>query len=158
MNSALHGKPFPHIVCRNLAGDTITLPGAALGKKTLVVMAYRQATQPQVDTWLKPWNARMQGKPGVAGYEIPMIKGFYKPFRGWIDGGMASALPRTVWEQVVTYYGSWDAYLPALGVKDTQLAYVYLLDAQGLIRWTHIGPADEASLAALFLAVEGLGE
>jgi hypothetical protein len=51
------------------------------------------------------------------------------------DGG----IPVDKHGNVVTFYGDYSSYQGAPGMEDTNLAYVFLLDKKGIVRWKGMG-------------------
>jgi hypothetical protein len=152
----LIGLPFPGITCLSLAGDTLTFPDAAMGKPTLLVVAFEQQAQSQADSWRKPWQARFGLGVSHGFFELPVINTFWRPVSGWIDGGMRSGIPAELHPNVATYYGPRREYYKALGAGDRSLAYAYLLDSQGIVRFAQAGFATPQSLTALLTLADTL--
>jgi hypothetical protein len=143
------GKTFPEVKDDSLAHTHITLPDAARGKVTLVVISFLHQNQAQLDSWLEPFVERFSNKERYTFYEVPMISGGYKFMRPMIDGGMRAGIPQEKHKNVVTMYGDVEKYIKALDL-DPQYGYAFLLDQEGFIRWQGQGFSNPETLKELF--------
>ena len=81
------GLKFPTISGESLAERTITLPQAASGKVTLILLALKRDSIPKLDPWLKAYADAFGAKKDFAFYKIPMMKSaFAKQISGMING------------------------------------------------------------------------
>ena len=144
------GIKFPTIRAETLAGTKTILPDSAQGKITLIIIAFKRASQPQLDSWLKPFMEEYGGKPGFTFYEIPMLAWYWK-LMGWmIDSGMRSGIQKEKHKNVMTYYGDYSIYRRMLGLEDVTFGYAFLLDREGIIRWHERGYATKEKIRELF--------
>jgi hypothetical protein len=148
--NSVEGIRFPTITAPSLDGTPVTLPDGVRGKVALVVIAFERAAQAQIDSWVRPFEASFEHNPEVVVYEVPMIdSAVWRVMRGMIDSGMRAGIPRKRHAFVVTYYGSAGPYREALGMDDSSLAYLFLLDGEGTIRWSASGYASPERSRAL---------
>ena len=149
-NAKIVGIEFPKISAKTLAGTKITLPDTAKGNITLIIIAFKRESQPQLDSWLKPFMEEYGGKPGFTFYEIPMLAWYWK-LMGWmIDSGMRSGIQKEKHKNVMTYYGDYSIYRRMLGLEDVTFGYAFLLDREGIIRWHERGYATKEKIRELF--------
>jgi ATPase complex subunit ATP10 len=137
------------ISAKALDGSVVTLPQDTLGFVSLVAIAFRRNSQGMIDSWTGPVLRDFGGDPRVRMYEIPMISPLYRFVAGWIDRGMRSGITVNRHPFVVTYYGNLTPYKLALDMDDPALAYFFLLDRHGRIRWKGSGYAEPDSLKGL---------
>jgi hypothetical protein len=149
------GKRFPEVTADSLAKTRESIPESAKGKVTLVVVAFLQQSQPQLDSWLGPFAERFGGKDGFTFYEVPMISSGYRFMRIIIDSGMRGGIPREKHKNVVTMYGDVEKYMKELNLE-ARFGYAFLLDKEGIIRWQGQGFATPESLKELFELAEKL--
>jgi hypothetical protein len=149
------GKKFPEVKADSLAKTPVSLPGSAHGKVTLIVVAFLQQSQPQLDSWLGPFAERFGGKEGFTFYEVPMISSGYKFMRFIIDSGMRGGIPKEKHKNVVTMYGDVEKYMKELDL-DARYGYAFLLDREGIIRWQGKGFSTPEVLKELFEMAEKL--
>jgi hypothetical protein len=111
---------FPDIDGRSLAGADLAIPSGLAGHTNVLLLAFQQRHQRDIDAWIDALGQRgiatspphdAKGRPtgeqvAVVLYEIPMLGAKWQPFRGFIDGGMASGIGvPSVLARTVTAYG-----------------------------------------------------
>jgi len=139
--------PFPRLEVRDLEGHRRVLPDDLPGPWDLVVLAFRRGQQAEVDRWGD--LVRVAGIDDLGFWEVPVIGRAWGPARGWIDGGMARAIPdRDVRIHTLTTYTDVSAVLGALGVAGTGRVIAVLV-AGGMVRWFAAGTARQAAIAEL---------
>jgi len=94
-----------------------------------------------VDSWAHPFEQEFGKDSRFAVYEVPMINTGWKVLSWMIDAGMRGGIPVEKHDNVVTFYGDYSGYQEALGMENTNLAYVFLLDPEGIVRWKGQGYA-----------------
>ena len=133
------GRPFPEVNSKSLAGRAVSLPGTAGGKVTLICIAFKRSSQSMIDSWVQPFEREFENDSRFAAYEIPMINSSWKVLSWMIDSGMKRGIPIEKHDNMVTFYGDYSSYQEALGMGDINLAYVFLLDKKGIVRWSGHG-------------------
>ena len=66
---------FPPLKAENLNGVIMNMPSEFEGEVNLLLIAFLQKQQADVDTWLKPLPAIAKAHPKMRYYELPTIKG-----------------------------------------------------------------------------------
>lgn len=141
---------FPNVTGRNLEGRTLRLPADFAGERTVVLVAFRQRQQREVDSWMPELNARRAADAGLAVYEIPTLSSGWTPLRGWIDGGMARGIKsQEVREVTVTLYIDKGPFKEALSIASESTIHLLLLDREGRVTFRTTGPATAEGIAAL---------
>ena len=140
------GMKFPTITAETLGGIKLTLPDAAEGNITLIVIAFKREAQSQLDSWLRPFMKEFGSTPGFTFYEIPMLAIYWKLMSWMIDSGMRSGIDVKKHKNVMTYYGNINKYRQFLQLEDLRRGYVFLLDREGFIRWRGQGYSTKDSL------------
>jgi hypothetical protein len=139
----------------NLAGQEVRFPDAVLGRPSVLLVAYRRGTQPDVDRWLELLSREA---PGVAKYEVPTIANpVWRPLSGWIDSGMRGGVPEEKWGIVVTLYEDAPDVRDFLGDFGGLTTHVVLLDGEGRVAWFNAGGFTEKAARALLDALAALG-
>jgi hypothetical protein len=127
------GKKFPEVTAESLAKTRESIPESAKGQVTLIAVAFLQQSQPQLDSWLGPFEEKFGNKEGFTFYEVPMISSGYKFMRMVIDSGMRGGIPKYKHKNVVTMYGDVEKYMNELNLE-ARYGYAFLLDKEGIIR------------------------
>ncbi|NMC77549.1 MAG: hypothetical protein GYA60_09705, partial [Candidatus Methanofastidiosa archaeon] len=126
------GKVFPKISAYSLAKTEVKLPDMVKGKIALIAVAFVREAQEMIDSWAMPFEKKFSGNINYAYYEVPMIDGIWKLFRGSIDGGMRAGIPMEKHMKVLTYYGNYKEYIRYLLIDNINIGYVFLLDKEGI--------------------------
>jgi hypothetical protein len=143
---------FPAVIGSNLQRRKLDLPQDFEGELNLVLIAFQQWQQTQVDTWI-PFARQLEGThSGLRYYELPTIQRLNVLARTFINEGMRAGLPDPiVRERTITLYLDKNAFRQALQLPHEDDIYVLLLDHQGRVLWRAEGaftPEKGDSLAA----------
>lgn len=151
---SLTGRRLPSLSGTALSGERVLFPEDVMGSPALLLCAYRRGSQADVDRWSGFAGRRL---PGLPVYELPIIPGrVWRPFQGWIDGGMRGGVPRRQWSQVVTLYDDADRAKAFIGDGGGLRAQVLLLDAAGVVVFHDSGGFGEAGSGRLAAAADAL--
>ena len=141
---------FPTVVGTNLAGASVRLPDQLEGRLNVLLIAFRQVQQADVDTWSPYTDALEARRPDVRAYELPVLSVAYRLARPFIDGGMRAAIPDPkVRNRTITLYLDKGAFRAALAVPTEDRIHVRLVDRSGATHWRTDGVWDAAKAAAL---------
>lgn len=148
-------------VGRALDGTEYRLPAGLPAERTLVVLAFRQRQQADVDRWID--LAESLGVPGTplgapepratAVIEVPVLGRRYLPARRVIDGGMATSIrDPAVLARTITVYTDPVAYRRSCGITTADQVTAMLVDREGEASFQALGPptderADELTTA-----------
>jgi hypothetical protein len=143
---------FPAVTGSNLQRKKLNLPQDFEGQQNLVLIAFQQWQQSQVDTWLPFARQLEETHPGVRYYELPTIRRLNALSRTFVNEGMRAGIPDPVArERTITLYLDKNAFRQALQLPGEDDIYVLLLDSQGTVLWQAEGgftPEKGDSLAA----------
>lgn len=129
------GETFPKVQGTSLSGKPYELPAAFQGSPTVLLVAYDQNAQFDVDRWLL---GLLQAETKVKLYEVPTVANWVAGrFGEQIDSGMRSGIPEEDWSVVVTIYDDGDKVVAWTGDTNPRNARVVLLDASGKVVWFH---------------------
>jgi hypothetical protein len=150
---------------RALDGTRYRLPDELPGERTVVVVAFRQRHQVDVDRWIAlavslgvpatPLGA--MGPLLTAVVEVPLLARRWVPVRRLIDGGMASGIADPpVLARTITAYTSPAAWRRSSGLdRDGSEVIVLLASRDGSVHWWTQGPPGPASRQELATALAG---
>ena len=122
-----------------------------------MLVAFRRNQQTEVDSWIA-WaedHTALVARSGLACYEVPVLSGLWRPFRGVIDGGMAAAVTATEARQrTLTVYTEIRRVTTALRIADTDTLTVLLLSSDHRVAWRTTGGVSPTSATALEQALD----
>ena len=150
-SSADSGLYFPRIDSKDLNGDAITLPDDLAGNPALVLVAFKQRQQVNVNTWLDELGAIESGIEGVRVIETPTISGQkWGWMAGFIDNGMRSGIPDVeARARTITLFTDVGAFRGALGLESVDTIYGVLLDESSRVVEVVEGDFSEEKLGRL---------
>ena len=141
---------FPQVEGSSLSGTPHRLPGTLAGDINLLLIAFRQWQQSDVDTWLPVAEELAAAIEGFRVYELPVISQVYRPVSGFIDGGMRGGIPDLdVREATITLYINRKQFLSDLQIASVGAIVPMLVTPGGEILWRTTGRRtddDEATL------------
>ena len=127
---------FPRVTGSNLHRKKVSLPQDLEGELHLVLIAFQQWQQAQIDTWLPFARQLEESNPGVRYYELPTIQRLNVLARTFINEGMRAGLPDpVVRERTITLYLDKDEFRQALQLPHEDDIFVLLLDSSGQVLW-----------------------
>jgi len=131
---------FPEIEGTSLSLVEHHLPGTLAGRANLLLVAFRQWQQRDVDTWVPVATALAGEYVGFRSYELPVISKIYRPVSGFIDGGMRSGIPDPgVRDSTITIYLDRKRFLRALNINSVDEIVPMLVTPAGEILWRTTG-------------------
>ncbi len=137
------GTPMPKIEGESLSGHKAILPDLAKGKVTLVAMGFSYESRHPVETWTKRFRRDFGQNPATAFFEVPVISGFARLAKLFIESGMRRGTAKEDHDKVITVFGGASDWKERMKVDDTDVAYLLLLDRDGKVLWRHSGPFEE---------------
>lgn len=129
------GVYFPRIESKDLNGDEVTLPDDLAGNPALVLVAFKQGQQTNVNTWLDQLETIEAGIEGLRVIETPTISGKkWGWMAGFIDNGMRSGIPDPeARARTITLFTDVGDFREALGLESADTIYGVLLDEQSRV-------------------------
>lgn len=155
-STELPGNVLPSLTGEYLNGRKANLPSDAKGKVALLLFGFSYSSRFPVEQWAARWEDKYGLDARVAFYEIPMIGGLARLGKPFIDRGMRRGTPPEKHANVITVYSRTGPWKKLLQVTDDKLAYVVLIDAQGVVRQSFSGPYSEAAFNDLTKVVRSL--
>lgn len=150
---------FVPVQGRTLDGTVVELPSQLPAARTVVVLAFRQRQQGDVDRWIDlavalgvPASPLDVARPmATAVIEVPVLGRRYLGARRFIDGGMAASIrDPAVLARTITVYTDPAAFRRRCGVPTAEEVTVLLVGRDGVVTWDRTGdpqPGDREALA-----------
>jgi len=131
--SSYKDKAFPTVSGKNLEGQEVQLPAAVAGEPAILLIAYKQNAQFDVDRWAL---GLAQAKVDAKLLEVPTITGFVPSLlSGTINSGMREGIPSEDWRSVVTVFEDGEKIQAMLGNENPRNAQVVVLNREGKMIW-----------------------
>lgn len=160
---------FPRVPGRSLAGSEMLFPEDLAGEVNVLILAFRQHQQADVDDWMArlatagvpqspphsdDGRALAGGVVPLAMYEVPLLGARYAPMRRFIDGGMAVSIRRPdILARTVTVYGQIGPIESGLRLSNRDTVHTVVVERSGAVRLVAHGSVSDQSLAAVASAV-----
>lgn len=145
------GRVFPTLMATSLSGRVVTLPGDAGGGVSLIVLVFLESAGPIAEAWSGPFAGAFTENPRVTTYLVTVVGDSLigRSLADRIRQGLAGGVPPAKHDLVLTVPADIERCRRAYGIDDPSLAYIYLLDGRGIIRWMEKGTATPEGLAGL---------
>jgi hypothetical protein len=147
------GREPPKLHGQTLNGKAITLPEAAVGSVTLLLLGTSKKSGEQTGPWKDHFVADFGSHPHVTYFVAAMLQSAPPIVRGMIRAGMRKKTPASALAHVLTSSSDEDAWKKYLDRKNDNLPAVLLLDRSGHLRWSFNGVFDADHYLALKMAV-----
>lgn len=141
---------FPNVQGSNLQGRKFNLPRDFEGAYNIVLIAFQQHQQYDVETWMPFVRALAGQHPSLRYYELPTI--WRMPFfkRLMLDMSMRMGIPdKATREVTITLYLDKPTFRRALGIHNEHDITILLVDPAGRIMWQTTGRFNDAKGASL---------
>ena len=131
---------FPNVEGSSLSKARHRLPGTLEHDLNLLLIAFQQRQQGDVETWV-PFAGDLAAEfEGFGAYELPVIPRRYRPVAGFIDGGMRAGIPDPdVRAATITLYIDRNAFMASLDITNTESIVPMLVRPSGEILWRTTG-------------------
>ena len=136
------GTSFPTVTVPALSRALVTLPEAAAGRVTLVTISFTRKAQAMAASWTGPFLRELGADPGLAAYEITIFDALWERIAGMqVKESMREKIPPERLPFVLPFYGDSSGLTGPLGITNRTVPWVFLLDRDGIVRWTVKGEA-----------------
>jgi hypothetical protein len=144
------GDALPVVHGKSLSGSPVLLPEQAIGHPAMLVVGFSRASKEAAQPWLLNCREHFAAAAGEGArcYDVRMVEGIPRLFRGFVEGGMRKGYPAALLDQTVLVYRENDLWKQRLGVADETTAYVVVLDASGRVCGLQKGAFSESALSA----------
>ena len=116
------------------------MPSEFEGEVNLLLIAFLQKQQADVDTWLKPLPLIAKANPKLRFYELPTLKGMNRMVRWFINNGMRGGIPdKDQRARTITLYIDKEPFKKSLGLGSEDQIYAVLIDKSGKVVWKQAG-------------------
>ena len=157
---AKKGQMFPTMETETIDDKKVTIPSSTKGKHTLIGLAYSKKAEQSLNTWYQPLYMQLLHKPENPGlfatdpydinlYFVPMFSGLNQAAAGTFKKKIKKEVDQKWQDRILVFKGKVKPYTSALGLKDKNSAYVYLLDETGKIVYETSGDYTESKIVQI---------
>jgi len=151
------GMELPPLEVNALSGDAAALPRDARGHAAVLVIGFSKASAKISRPWLD--GCRSAAASGQAGsgaycYDVRMLEGVPRSFRGTVERSMRSGYPVELQRQTLLVYTENDAWRERVGADDDKTPYVVGIDKDGRVRGAAAGQFVQSELRKILEAIE----
>lgn len=150
------GDTLPPLEGHYLSGREASVPLHSRGKLAFLALGFTYSSRLQVEAWSQRFKKAHGGVADVTFYEVPVMGGAARMARPFIDRGMKKGTPPELHENVITVWQEAGEWKQRMGYRTPDAAYCALIDRDGVVRWLHSGPLDDASWAGLEAALAAM--
>ncbi|WP_292520774.1 hypothetical protein [Methanoculleus sp.] len=145
------GRTFPTLMGTSLSGRVVTLPDDAEGDLSLIVLVFLESAWPMTESWSGPFAGAFTENPRVTTYLVSVVGDglIGRSLAERIHEGLRGSVPLAKHNLVLTVPGDFERCRRAYGIDDPSLAYIYLVDEDGIIRWMERGTTTPEGLRGL---------
>jgi len=124
---------FPTIKSKTLNKNEYQLPNDLRGEYNVVIVAFTQYHQRDVDTWIPFLQILERDNSNIHYYELPTVNNRGPLFRFYLDGIMRGGIRDfETRERTITLYTNVKDFCNGLNINPSQI-YTYLIDKKGEI-------------------------
>jgi hypothetical protein len=150
-------ETFPNIDGKDLEGKNVRIPKNLHGDLNVLIVAFEQWQQEQVDSWVGFLRGLKEKFHGFDFYELPTLGSEYRLARFFIDGGMRAGIPSNATRRhTVTLYLDKRDFKRALGIENEKSIRLYAIGRDGRVYWCGSGPFDAETASGLERIVVGV--
>lgn len=141
---------FPEVEGDSLNKRTFRIPTDLDAPFNILIVAFYQEQQADVDTWLPTTKEIVADHSNVEYYELPTISQRFGLVQSWVDNGMRSGIPDFCnRERTITLYTDTEKFRELAGIEDPKRIWIGIVDRQGRVYWSTRDVATPESLAEL---------
>jgi predicted transcriptional regulator len=138
------GSALPQIKGTSLENQEITLPDAAAGKVTFLIITFSKAAGERSQGWSDRFFKDYPQDDKVTSYAIAMLEDVPSLLRGMVRGGIKRSAPASMRRRFLTVVNGEAEWKRYVGMQDDKDAYLILLDNKGRVQWAHHGQFEQA--------------
>ncbi|MCA9896048.1 MAG: hypothetical protein KC615_23850 [Anaerolineae bacterium] len=143
---------FPNIKGKTVNGDRRTLPQDFEGQLNVVVLAFTQYQQEDVDSWMPFLDKVQRENRHVNVYEVPVVERMFFFQRMMLNHWMYSGIPDVdARNRTITLYTNVSAFLKSLNLTHIETIYTLLVDKEGKVYLRTSGAYTENNASDLML-------
>ncbi|MEM9954867.1 MAG: hypothetical protein AAF846_24890 [Chloroflexota bacterium] len=150
---------FPTITGKTVNGARRTVPQDLYGKYNVVLIAFEQHHQYDIDTWIPALKPIKEKYPDLDVFELPIIEQTQTSMVGrmMVDFWMYTGIPDSdVRDHTITCYIDLQQFLSTLNMPHADQIYALLIDQTSIVYWQTSGVYTPTKLDSLTAILQDL--
>ncbi len=143
VTTPLAAQGLPKIEGDNLAGNHVTLPGAASGKVAVLILGFSKASKAPSSAWAQRIETDFAGIPDFVLYQLPVLEDVPGFIRGMVISNIKKDVPESRRDYFVPVLHGESDLKELVTYKEPDDAYLILLDPGGKIAYQIHGMLSE---------------
>lgn len=141
---------FPSTSGESLNKRLIQIPAGLDAEYNILMVAFLQRQQEDVDTWLPTASEIAADHANVEYYELPTVRDGGPFFKWFLDNGMRSGIPAfAARERTITLYVNTAEFRTKSGIEGEDRIWTGIVTRDGKVHWSFRGPATPQALEEL---------
>ncbi len=149
-------QQFPRLQEENLAAQQVVLPDAASGKIAVLVLGFSHASSAPAGAWAKRVRSDFGKAPGFELYQLAVLEGAPKMFRGMIISGIKKGVPDNERANFIAVLHNAEQLQKLVRFKAEDDAYIVVLDRSGTVAYQTHGASVDPGYSELRAKVQSL--
>jgi hypothetical protein len=133
-------QPTLAIEGETLSGKKVSLPAAAGGQSSLLIIGFTHGSQAQI----KAWSQRVRGH--FPAWSIAVVEDVPSLLRGMVTHSIKSGTPKEQYDRFLLVHHGEKQLKQAAGFDKPDDAYLLVIDKNGAIAWRFHGPVTDAAI------------
>jgi len=147
--AAQTAQQLPAIEGQSLAGNKVALPDDAKGKITILIFGFSRASKTATGAWADRIFADLGTQSRFALYQLPVLESVPSFIRSMVISSMKKGVRENMRDHFVPILTGEDELKKLVGFKESDDAYLVMLDSTGHILEQKHGPFSDAAYAQL---------
>lgn len=147
---------MPRIEGESFAGRRVVFPDAASGKLAVLILGFSKGSKGPTSAWGEKIGAEFGSQPGFELYQLPVLEDVPRLLRGMVISGIKKGVKENVRDHFVPIVQGEVSLKKLVGYKETNDAYMIILDRSGQIVGQMHGEFSEALYAQFEAQVQKL--
>jgi len=141
--------PLPTVEGESLAGSKVVLPDAAKGKVAILIFGFTKASKESTKAWADRIRGDFGTQSGFTLYDLPVLESVPGFIRGMVISSMKEGVPENQRDHFVPILKNESDLKKLVSYKESDDAYLVLLDTTGQIVGRKHGPFSDPMYAQL---------
>jgi hypothetical protein len=156
--ATMAAQPMPRIEGESFAGQKVVLPDAARGKVAVLIFGFTKASKEPTSAWAGKIHSEFGTRSGFELYQLPVLESVPRFIRGMVISSIRKGVPEGMRAHFVPILQNEAELKKLVNYKETDDAYLVVLDPDGQVVLQRHGPFSEAAYGEFRTGLQALLE